>query len=228
MNKDLNIFIQARMSSLRYPGKFLAPIKGIPLIKHLINRVRKLKNIKNIVVLTSDLESDEPLHAYLKSINCLCFRGDLENVFKRFQDALETYHSYYFMRLCADSPLVDTALMQFMVDQALLGKHSLISNVFSRKFPRGQSVEIIKSQIFLETNHKLLSCSEKEHVTPYFYKNIDSDACLFFELRKDLSAINQCVDTLEDMKLIDGTNDFKFNSKEIQKVLKDDSVGEIS
>ncbi len=216
------------MSSKRYPGKVLAPVKGIPLIKHLINRVRKLKNIKNIVVLTSNLESDEPLHAYLESINCLCFRGDLENVFKRFQDALGTYHAAYCMRLCADSPLIDPELMQFMVDQALLGKHSLISNVFSRKFPKGQSVEIIKSKIILETNHTLLSSSEKEHVTPYFYKNIESDVCLFFEPRKDLSAINQCIDTIEDVKLINGTNGYKFNSKEIEKVLKDDSAREMS
>ena len=215
------------MSSERYPGKVLAPVKGIPLIKHLINRVRKLKNIKNIVVLTSDLESDEPLRAYLESINCLCFRGDLENVFKRFQDALGKYHASYCMRLCADSPFLDPELMQFMVDQALSGKHYLISNVYSRKFPRGQSVEIIKSQIILETNHTLLSCSEKEHVTPYFYKNIASDACLFFELRKDLSAINQCIDTIEDIKLIKGANDYKFNSKEIENVLKDDSVGKM-
>lgn len=228
MNNDINIFIQARMSSERYPGKVLAPINGIPLIRHLINKVRKLKNVKNIVVLTSDLESDDPLYAYLESINCLCFRGDLENVFKRFQDALSIYHASYCMRLCADSPFIDTELMQFMVDQALLGKHSLISNVFSRKFPKGQSVEIIKSQIMLETNHTLLSCSEKEHVMPYFYKNMNRDACLFFELRKNLSALNQCIDTIGDIKSINDAYDYKFNSKEIQQVLEEHSLKERS
>lgn len=228
MLNDINIFIQARMSSSRYPGKVLAPIKGVPLIKHLINRVRKLKNIKNIVVLTSDLESDDPLQAYLESINCLCFRGDLENVFKRFQDALGLYHADYCMRLSADSPFIEPSLMQFMVDKALSGTHSLISNVFSRKFPKGQSVEIMKSQIMLETDYSLLSYYEKEHVMPYFYKNIKRKNCLFFELCRDLSSINQCIDTIEDIKSINDAYDYKFNSKEIQQVLEEYSVREAS
>ena len=50
MHNDINVFIQARMSSSRYPGKVLAPLNGMPLIKHLVDRVKRLKAIKNIVV----------------------------------------------------------------------------------------------------------------------------------------------------------------------------------
>ena len=56
----MNIFIQARMSSARFPGKVLAPFNGEPLIKG-VDQVSKISNINDIVVLTSTELSDEPL-----------------------------------------------------------------------------------------------------------------------------------------------------------------------
>ena len=42
--------------------------------------------------------------------------------------------------------------------------------MFPRTFPKGQSVEIIKSSI-LQNNMRKFSIFDKEHVTTYFYKN---------------------------------------------------------
>lgn len=216
MHNNINVFIQARMSSKRFPGKVLAPILGKPLIKNIIDSVKKIKCIKNVVVITSYLESDDPLVAYLESIGCLYFRGDLDNVFKRFQDATKIYPSDYVMRLCADSPFLNLQLMNFMVNQALSGTYSLISNVFIRTFPKGQSVEILKSILILKTDFSVMSYAEQEHVTTYFYRHIERKKCLFFQLSKDLSTINHCIDRVEDIESIHNACRYTFDLKEIR------------
>ena len=121
----INIFIQARMSSARFPGKVLAPFNGEPLIKRVLDRVSKISDINDIVVLTSTELSDNPLASYLSSLNCNVFRGDLNNVFLRFKSALNCYPCEYCVRICADSPLIDSSLIQFMVDKCLNKKISL-------------------------------------------------------------------------------------------------------
>ena len=45
--------IQARMNSSRLPGKVLLKVDGKNMIDYLIKRVRKLKNIDEIVISTT-------------------------------------------------------------------------------------------------------------------------------------------------------------------------------
>lgn len=198
----VNIFIQARMSSSRYPGKVLAPVFGIPLIKNLVDRAQQVKNKNKVIVLTSAEISDDPLAVFLKSIHCEVFRGPLSNVFGRFQEALSQYPCEYFVRLCGDSPFIDPSLIQTIIEKGVEGKYDLISNVFGKKFPKGQAVEMVRSSVFKAVNSSELTEEEREHVIPYFYKHREMYRTIFFELINDMSHINQCIDTLEDIKNI--------------------------
>ena len=80
-------------------------------------------------------------------------------------------------------------------------KYDLITNIFPRSFPHGQSVEIIKTSI-LENNIKKMNKFELEHVTQFFYRN-----CLEFLIKNFLStgkndSIKLAVDTRRDLKNI--------------------------
>ena len=66
-------------------------------------------------------------------------------------------------------------ILLILIDYAIkiLMKHKsadLITNIFPRTYPSGQSVEIIKTKI-LHDNISSFSPHEKEHVTSYFYLN---------------------------------------------------------
>lgn len=212
----VNIFIQARMSSARYPGKVLAPVLGIPLIKHVVDRAQRVNNKNKVIVLTSAQTSDDPLVAFLTSIDCLVYRGSLNNVFERFQRALDDYPCDYFVRLCADSPFINPNLVQALIEKTVCTGCDLVSNVFSRTLPKGQSVEIIKSDLFKKISSHELDDYEREHVIPYFYKNKDQYKNLFFKLSKDLSCVNQCIDTIEDLKNIESSKpEYFFDEKEL-------------
>lgn len=188
------------MSSARFPGKVLAPLNGVPLIKLIHEQCQKLNNKNKVVILTSIEKSDDPVSAYLNSIDCQCYRGSLNNVFERFQGALLGHPCDYFVRLCADSPFINSELIDALLEKIEDSKYDLISNVYSRKFPKGQSVEIIKSTVFQSIHSDILTDHEREHVTPYFYTNKNKYNCLFLEQAEDLSGLNMCVDTFDDLK----------------------------
>lgn len=198
----INIFIQARMSSSRYPGKVLAPFNSRPIISHILNTARKIKNVKKVCVLTSTHVSDDPLVAYLDKCGVDYVRGELDNVFERFMLGLDQYPCDYFVRLCADSPGLDQRLLQKMID--LVGEEfDIVTNIFPRKYPKGQSVEIIKKDVFEKIDITTLSQRNAEHVTSWFYERADRFRIKSVTNAVDMSHINQSVDTIQDLKVLE-------------------------
>jgi spore coat polysaccharide biosynthesis protein SpsF len=164
------IYIQARMSSRRFPGKVLAPLAGRPVVGWLIERVSEVVDRQRIVLATSTEASDDPLATYAASLGVSVFRGELDNVVARFQACLKVHSTDWFVRICADSPLLDPALIKYMaprLDPAL----DLVTNVQERTFPRGQSIEFINARAFSALDASALAADEQEHVTQVFYRN---------------------------------------------------------
>ena len=56
--------IQARTSSKRLSNKILRKLFGKPIIKHVIDRVKKSKRVEKIIVVTSKNRSDDKLVDY--------------------------------------------------------------------------------------------------------------------------------------------------------------------
>ena len=50
--------IEARMNSSRLPGKVLMKAAGIPMLKHLVDRLKKVKLIDEIVIATTTNPKD--------------------------------------------------------------------------------------------------------------------------------------------------------------------------
>lgn len=201
----INIFIQARMSSARFPGKILAPLNGKPILKHVIDRVKQVIDIDDVVVLTSTEASDDPVVAYLTQLNCTYFRGPLNNVFERFQTALYKFPCEYFVRISADSPFIDPALLQYMCQKVKVQQCDIFSNIAVRTFPKGQSIEIAKTKTFLSVDSGCLTKMESEHVFPYFYNHRMKYKISNVKNKNNESHLNFCVDTLEDLKRLTGS-----------------------
>ena len=88
------IFIQARMSSTRSPGKVLSDIEGSPMLVRQLNRLRHGVPELPIVVVTSTDISDDPIENICLSHEFDCYRGsldDVENATKVYQRAADLY-----------------------------------------------------------------------------------------------------------------------------------------
>jgi glutamate-1-semialdehyde 2,1-aminomutase len=60
------IIVQARMGSVRFPGKVMKKIVGIPMIGIILKRLKKTKEADKIIVATSKDKDNSPLLVYLK------------------------------------------------------------------------------------------------------------------------------------------------------------------
>jgi spore coat polysaccharide biosynthesis protein SpsF (cytidylyltransferase family) len=196
----VRVFIQARMSSQRFPGKVLAPFKGKPLIAQVIGQVTQAVPSNAVVVATSEEPSDDPLSAYLQARGIAVFRGPLESVFRRFQLCIEEYPCTWFFRICADSPLLHGGLLHAVMGYRHRLDLDLITNVYPRTFPKGQSVEMIRTETFTAIRADRLTADEQEHVTKYYYNNPSRFRIFNLESgNADLGKMSFVVDTIDDL-----------------------------
>lgn len=191
--------IQCRTSSKRFPGKALFKIKSIPLILRVYTQVKKSRLIKDILVATSKNKSDNKLAKFLKKKNIKVYRGSLKNVADRLLKASQKYKYNHFMRISGDSPLIEPKI----IDKAIKifrkkKKYDIITNVFPRTFPKGQSVEIISNKIISDNIFKM-NTIHKEHVTKFFYENKNKFLIKNFSSKKKIK-INQTIDYKSDIK----------------------------
>jgi spore coat polysaccharide biosynthesis protein SpsF (cytidylyltransferase family) len=192
------------MSSTRFPGKVLAPFRDRPLIAHLLEKVAQVLPPSHVVVATSCEPADDPVAFYVRDLGISVFRGPLDNVFRRFQLCLETYPCTWFFRICADSPLLYGALLQAVMTYRHRFDLDLVTNVYPRTFPKGQSVEMIRAATFAAIDCDCLTTEEQEHVTKYFYNqpgrfnmlNVDSGNAA-------LAKMSFVVDTIEDLSRLE-------------------------
>lgn len=200
---DIKVFIQARMSSSRFPGKVLAPVNGIPMILRVIECVKREFEDTAIIVTTSNETSDDPLALYVNSLGIKVFRGSLENVFGRFQACLQENPCDWFFRISADSPLLNSKILKIMtsyIDESL----DLITNVQKRTFPHGHSVELLNTKSFSKIDTNRLSADDCEHVTKFFYASASEFRILNLENTDlDYAKMNFVVDTLDDLRRVE-------------------------
>ncbi|NLA80639.1 MAG: NTP transferase domain-containing protein, partial [Chloroflexi bacterium] len=64
--------IQARMSSSRLPGKALLAIAGVPMLKRVVDRVRRASLVDKVVVATTSDASDDAIEEACKSWQVDC------------------------------------------------------------------------------------------------------------------------------------------------------------
>jgi spore coat polysaccharide biosynthesis protein SpsF len=197
-------FVQARMSSRRFPGKVLAPFRGQPIIWHVVQRIAAALPEVPVVVATSGEPSDDPLAAYLGSRGVACHRGPLADVFGRFRTCLAEFPCDWVLRVCADSPLLEEEMLRRVVDARAEGV-DLVTTTLRRTFPRGSNAELIRADSLTAIDERQLTAHDREHVTPFFHRNADRFRIINVESGDPgRAALSVAVDTIEDLARLEG------------------------
>ena len=193
-------FIQARTSSVRFPGKVLAPFRGVPIIEHVIRAAEAAVGREATLVVTSDQSSDDRLVELLNARGTDVFRGPLENVLERFQLASRAYPSDWVLRLSADSPLLDAHVLSRVIARTAAGDCDLVTTIFPRTFPKGRNAEVIRRDVLLGVAASEVEPDEREHVTAFFYRRADRFRIANVESgRPELAAYSVAVDSPDDL-----------------------------
>ena len=214
-------FVQARMNSKRLPGKTMKIIKNKPVLFYVLSRLKKSKFLKKIVVLTSTKKTDNIIVKYCEDNNVQVLRGELNNVAKRFVKAIKYFKTNSFVRITGDSPNIDPNLVDRLITKFKKNNYDLVTNCKKKTFPKGQSIEVLNSKVFLKVFKILKRKKYLEHITSFFYDNeekfkIYSLSNKIFYRKKNLSIDNH-YDLKKFNRYLSRTRNLTLNWKKIYK-----------
>lgn len=170
----LGALIVARMDSKRYPGKVVEALKGKPLIEWIVTRLNEVNSLKgHVAIATTSRPVDDPINRLGQKLFVPVFRSQFDlDVSCRLLNACEFFQWDGFFRINGDSPFVDPSLLSKAVELWKREDLDFITNLKPRSFPYGVSCEGIRNSI-LKKNIESFTESQREHVTEWFYKNIE-------------------------------------------------------
>ena len=195
---DLGIIIQARMGSTRLPGKILKKIGPKNILEHILFRLERLEHRARIVIATSTLDQDNVVEHFCQGQGIDYFRGDHENVLKRYYDCSLVYGFKTIVRLTGDDPFFDMEEIDRLIDFHFQSNADLSHSY--PMLPVGVGAEIISfkalEKSFLETEDPY----HLEHVDEYILQHPDifNIAVLEVQEPKKKPDIRLTVDTQTD------------------------------
>lgn len=194
--------IQARMTSTRLPGKVLAEIAGQPMLYHVIQRTRQTKNLDLVVVATSTNQADDAIAQFCQAANLPCFRGSENDVLDRYYQAARHFEADVIVRLTADCPLLASEVIAKVVQTFQMGAFDYVSNTLQCTYPDGLDTEVFSLAALTQAWQEALLNSEREHVTPYIWKNPTKFRLNNVTGERDLSALRWTVDEPQDLAFV--------------------------
>ena len=162
------------MGSSRFPGKVLRRLGSQSLLGHVVARARQA--VPRVAVLTSDRPGDDPVARYCERHAIDCWRGPEDDVLERFRRAAQELGADSVIRLTADNPLIDPAIVTACVKWHASPSLDLSStrvlqgqNIVRRTAPIGMSVDVIRAAALHEGARMATTSFQREHVIPVFF-----------------------------------------------------------
>ena len=99
--------------------------------------------------------------------------------------------------------MLDPCVIDRVVAAFRSGDWDMATNVMERTFPRGVSVEVFPLDLLRRAISDAGDDADREHVTPWFYRNREKLRINSVVHRPDLSAGRLVVDTQEDFEVME-------------------------
>lgn len=198
---------QARIGSSRLPSKVLKDINGKALLQLHLERLIKSRRANKFIVATTHEEGVDQIENIAANAGFDIYKGSLNNVLDRFYQAAKNVGAHYIVRLTSDCPLLDATLIDEIIDCCIKGNYDYVSNTLNPTYPDGLDVEVFTMQALEQAWQEASLDSEKEHVTPYIWKNSsffskNTFKSFSFENKVSYEHIRLTVDEQEDLQLI--------------------------
>lgn len=155
------------MGSTRLPGKVLQDLAGTPLIVRLVDRLRLLPALSEIVVATSSTTQDDVLAAFCEAQGMRIFRGSEEDVLGRYYAAAKAYDLDVVVRVCADAPLTDPQGIRALIDAFSSSNAQFVHSRHPTGWPVGTAADLMTVEALGDADGAARHPYEREHVVPY-------------------------------------------------------------
>jgi len=223
--KKIVILLQARMGSSRLPKKVMLDLCGQPVIWHIVNRLKTVPEVDEVVVASSINRENDILEEFCREKDIKCFRGSEDEVLDRFYKAATQYKADVMVRVTGDCPLIDPASISKLIRAFLDAKEpfdylALATGAVSfkevvNKFPDGTDTEIVSFQALEKAwNDARDPLDRGESVLSYIWRRPDMFKCGTIPFLWDAGEMRWTLDYEED---------FTFITKIYEKLYKEGS-----
>lgn len=197
--------IQARMGSIRLPGKVLLDLAGEPVLVRVMNRVCRARTLDEVLVATTTESSDDAIVDLCARHGWPCFRGSEHDVLDRYYHASTAYQADAVVRITSDCPLIEPEIVDLVTRSFLEGQPQIeyASNTLPRRtFPRGLDAEVLRFDVLERAWRRADRPSWREHVTLYIWQNPGQFHLRGIMNEADYSHMRWTVDTPDDLEFV--------------------------
>jgi len=199
---SVHAIIQARCGSTRFPDKVFAPIDGKPLLWHVVDRLGYAGKIDDVVVATTVNARDDRIEGWCRENGVHCFRGSEEDVLHRYYCASEAFPSDYIVRITADDPFKEPAVIDAVITKLIDGGYDHVTNNLPPSFPEGLDCEAFRKEALDRSDREAETSFEREHVTQYIYHHPELFRIGNVSSPVDLSSLRWTIDREEDLEMV--------------------------
>lgn len=171
---------QARYGSTRLPAKILKEVSGMTLLEIHLRRILQARNIDKLKIATTAEEGSKYIVEIADKVGVEYCRGSVDDVLERFWETAKGEDPDYVVRLTSDCPLIDPQVIDKTVSFAVEGGFDYVKTD-PGSFPDGLDTEVFKFTALKKAYEEATMSSEREHVTPYIWKNGSAEGGSLFK-----------------------------------------------
>ena len=214
----IGIIIQARMSSTRLPGKVLKYLpygSNVTVLQQVIRRVKRSKLVDEVIIATTTDKEDNVIVKAARKECVKWFKGSKDDVLSRYFLCAKKNQLDVIIRITSDCPCVDSEIIDRVIAKHIKAKADYTSGVAGKIFSNGMDVEVFNISGLKNAFLNAKDPYDREHVTPYFYRNPNLFKIFRVNLfkAKNATPIRITLDTKEDYCLLCAVYDFLYTKK---------------
>ena len=196
--------IEARMTSTRLPGKVLLPCLGRPMLELMIERLRQVPDLDDIVIATTINKSDDLIVDLARKLSVSVWRGSENNVMERVLHAALNFDADVIVELTGDCPLIDPKIVQHCIVEWKQTGCDYLANCLERSYPIGMDTQVFSTKTLADAFRRTQDLIDLEHVSLFIYRHPELYKLSNVIANNDhyLPQLRLTLDTREDYQLI--------------------------
>ncbi len=172
------------------------------MLERVVERAQASRRLDRVVIATTVEPADDAIVDLATRIGVGVFRGSEDDVLDRYRGAAHCFDAEVVVRLTADCPLLDGAVIDRVVSSMQFGSVDYASNTTSRCYPRGLDAEAFTVKALETAWKEATEPFQRIHVTPFLYQHPERFVLRSVVTDGDYSQHRWTVDTAEDLELV--------------------------
>lgn len=175
------MILQARMGSMRLPGKSMMDLAGEPLVGRILERVKRCQHVDEIVLAIPDSQDNLPLRTLGEHWGVSVYAGSEEDLVDRYYQAALSYRADIIVRIPADNAVPQhqeiDRIINYHLENPIPGFSSNLSEINNSGYPDGIGAEVFDFCLLKDVWSTEIDKFKREHVHLNFY-NYDTQCAV--------------------------------------------------